>query len=105
MGILEDFLGGPRGAFGQGQLGMNQQQHIAQQSGLRGMAQREIAAQFGPGLWRGLTRQQIAAGRLAALSPPSFEDWICTPNTETYQEYQERRLPSTHNTSTTPSEE
>ncbi len=99
MGILEDFLGGPRGAFGQGQLGMNQQQQIAQQSGLRAMTQREIAMQ----------QEMTIGGALRRLGfsvpPPSFEDWICTPNTETYQEYQERRSPSTRNTSTTPSEE
>ena len=89
MGLLEDLLGGACGAFGQGRLGMNQQQHIAQQSGLRAMTGQEMA---GLGLY-------------IAAPPPSFDDWICTPNTETYQEYQERRLPSTHNTSTTPETE
>ena len=27
-------------------------------------------------------------------TPPSFEDWICTPGGETYQEYLDRRVPS-----------
>ena len=94
MGLLEDLLGGACGAFGQGRLGMTQQQHIAQQSGLRAMTGQEMAARGAAGL-----------GLYIAAPPPSFDDWICTPNTETYQEYQERRLPSTHNTSTTPSEE
>ena len=66
MGFLDQFLG--RGLpLNQG---MAQQQRMAQQFWLLGPAPQR----FGPG-------------------PTSFENWICTPNTETYQEYLERRLP------------
>ena len=60
----------------------------------------------------GIQKQQEMAlrgvgrpGFFVALPPPSFEDWICTPNAETYQEYLERRLPESRNTSTTPDPE
>ena len=82
MGLLEDLLGG---VGGQGQLGMTQQQQIAQQFGMLGAA--PANQRFGPG------PNPLASLLAIKPTPPSFEDWICTPNTETYQEYQERRLP------------
>ena len=67
------------------QLGMTEQQRIAQQFGLLGAS--PLNQQFGPG------PNPFASLLAIKPSPPSFEDWICTPNTETYQEYMERRVP------------
>ncbi len=89
MEHLRDIFGHPLlggGGFSLNQqLGMTEQQSIAQQFGLRAMTGQELAAMHGVGLAN-------IASQLRP-SPPSFEDWICTPNTETYQEYTERRSP------------
>ena len=85
MGHLRDLLGVLGGAGG---FPLNQQ--LGQ--GLRFMPQQEMALRGAAGLGFYVAPVGLSFP-IIHLGPPSFEDWICTPNAETYQEYQERRLP------------